>query len=658
MRTFLRSALALILASGTAFAAAVAAPTALPPSAITAAFGAGVGAQVLAATNGISLRSAALTLSSLDQFRAAYPAITNPEQKAAATAVLAALSAAPADLPAKLAATDLPKAAAARIQKIAAKLDAAGKKDAKVAAKIAANRASDAAMAAQAISHPENVLPADLVATFRAFMDSGKDVDAAAAIPAAPVSATPVSAAPVSAAPVSAAPDSSASTPLPAKVSANILKSLSANFKALLAKRPNITFGTASLPIVAMPQIGDNFADLWTKTADQADSMLVAAYNFDDMDMAKSIVEGIKAGKKVTFVGDYSNWFPEPSGSGHGKDPRTPAMNYLLANANSNLSLYILQGLGGVSGINHNKFTVFFRAGKAIAQAGSFNYTKTSQDNHFENFGYTDDADRVKFFTDFHGWLVRRARPFAEGLKPQEPTFPANDPIPVAASMVSKDVPLPKQVGTPKSEAGAWYIKFYEQAKQDVMIAMFAMFPTPAEVAAIETHLAAGIPVNAIVDRGQVERAGALWGLIQKGMKLKIMAGPEQVIYGIPANAEHSKLHMKFVGIDGGRVVKGVDSLNDSNNAENHNFENLGFWDGYIAEFLYTYVKEVMWPLASEPSKQLLAKLQAEFEHSQQTAPKSSPKNKPAASANGPVAENSAQPAPAKKRKTPAKTAS
>lgn len=424
------------------------------------------------------------------------------------------------------------------------------------------------------------------------------------------------------------APPAPPSASSQAGVAQNILKSLSANFKALLAKRPTVGFGEAKdLPVIGMPNIGDNFADYWTKAHAQSDALLIAAYNFDDMDMAKSIVAAIKAGKKVVFVGDYSNWFPivKSGDSGHGKDPRTEAMKYLLANKNENLQLFILKGLGGASGINHNKFSVFSRGQAAqleeLAQTGSFNYTKTSQDNHFENFGFTDDKDRIAFLKNYHAWLVRRAKPFKEGLTEAEvePAFPADDPIPVDKSRLT-EIPFPKIVGTPKSDAGKWYVDFYEQAKQDVFGAMFAMFPTPAEVAAIEAKLAAGIPVSFIVDRGQVERAGALWGLMQKGMKLRVMAGPEKVIFGLTPNAEHSKLHMKVVTIDGGRAAKGVDSLNDSNNAEAHNFENLGFHEGYIAQFLYTYIKEVMWPLASEPSTVLMQKLEAEFNHSQVTS--------------------------------------
>jgi len=586
-------------------------PTALPASAITAAFGAAVGAKTLETAYGISLRSEALALSSVAQLRASYPKITDPQEKAAAVAVLAVLSAAPAERAARLAATDLPAEAVERLTKIAAKIDSAAKKDPALAKKVSAQRESDAAMIAKTLAHPENALPADLVATFKAFMGAAPDAGAADDARRRQPGETTGPAVPAG------------------DVAGNILKSFSPNFKALLAKRPNVSFGAASLPVVGMPQAGDNFADLWVKAHAESDSLLIAAYNWDDMDMAKSIVAAAKAGRKVVFVGDYSNWFPKSAApnAGHGKEARTEAMNLILANRGPNLQLYILQGLGGTSGINHNKFSVFSRKDKDLAQTGSFNYTKSSQDNHFENFGFTDDADRVKFLKSYHAWLVRRARPFKEGMKSQQPTFPENEPIPTDSSRLA-GIPFPKEVGTPKSEAASWFVKFYQQAKKDVFGAMFAMFPTPDEVAAIEAKLAAGITVNFIVDRGEVAHAGALWGLIDKGMKLRILSGPEKVIYGTPVDANHSKLHMKYVGIDGGRAAKGVDSLNDSNNAEQHNFENLGFWEGYVSEFLYTYVSEVMWPLAEEPSKELLLILETEYKHSQQAA---GDKGKPAA---------------------------
>lgn len=605
-----------VAAPASAQLAAGAAARSASASAATASFGAAVGAQVTRNVAAISLRSPAAALDTLDQMRAAYPTM-GPVQKAAATAMFAALAGDPAAVSARLADTDLPPAAIARMAKVAASLDAAAKKNPEVAAKVAAGRTTDAALVAQAAAKPESVLPANMVETFRQFLAWGQALaEAVTAAPATPVAAP---AAPVA---VAEAPASAAGVaPAPDALTPNIEKSFSPNFKSLLAKRPAVAFGSASLPVVGMPQIGDTFSKLWVKAHEQSDSLLIAAYNWDDMDMAKSIVAAAKAGKKVVFVGDYSNWFPKEAkdNGGHGAQPRTPAMQYFIDNPAPNLEIYILKGLGGASGINHNKFSVFSRKDKELAQTGSFNYTKTSQLNHFENFVFTDDADRVKFLKDYHGWLVRRARPFKEGLPDVEPTFPDDDPIPVDNSRISA-LPFPKAVGTPKSEAGAWYVKFYEAAKKDVFGAMFAMFPTPPEVAAIEAKLAAGIPVNFIVDRGQVERAGALWGLIQKGMKLRVSAGPEQVIYKTTADANHSKLHMKYVGIDGGLASKGADSLNDSANAEKHNFENLGFWDGYVSAFLYTYVKEVMWPLASEPSAQLLQKLEAEFNHARDMA--------------------------------------
>ena len=76
------------------------------------------------------------------------------------------------------------------------------------------------------------------------------------------------------------------------------------------ATRPQVSFGAASFPVLAMPTIGDDIFKLWTAAHDQSKSAIIAAYNFDDMAMAQSIVAAAKRGEKQVIVGDYSNWFP------------------------------------------------------------------------------------------------------------------------------------------------------------------------------------------------------------------------------------------------------------------------------------------------------------------------------------------------------------
>jgi hypothetical protein len=603
MRKPLSALFVLILAAQPIFAAFVVGPAALPPSAITAAFGAAVGAQVLQTTNGISLRSAALTLSSLSSIRSAYPAITNPEQKAAATAVLAVLSAAPAEVPARLAATGFPAAAAARIQKIADKLDAAAKKDPAVAAQIAAGRKADAALVQQAIEHPENVLPANLVATFRAFMDWGRaDTTSARIEPSAPTRAGPVVV--------------DASGKDWSKVDAKIILDP--------ALRPQVSFGAASFPVLAMPTIGDDIFKLWGAAHAQSKSALIAAYNFDDMAMAQSIVDAAKRGQKQVIVGDYSNWFPqrmqqaidEAKKTGKPLPEMKPAMKLIVANLGPNLKLYILKGLGSY-GINHNKFTVFTGAdGKEFLQTGSFNYSDNSQAKHWENVVFSDDAERLSFYRTYHAWILRHARPYSPKLQPIEPTFDPKDPIPTDASRstVFHGIPFPKVTGSPNGGTEDWLVKAETLVRKTLDILMFSPFPTPKMAAAIEALLAKGIPVRMIADQGQASNAGKiLEPLLQKGMILKTIVGPDVILRHEPwshGSFMHEKV-MIFDGLMADALAKMGDSLNISLNALEHNFENQEFWQGFHAAFMQAHFN-YLWELATAADKALLDKFAAD----------------------------------------------
>lgn len=590
MKKLLRLFAALALAAAPSFGAVVAGPPVLPPAAVTAAFGSAMGAQVLQAVGGLSLRSDALTLSSLQQFRRDYSKIADLQQRAAAAAVLGALALPPAALPQRLAATDLPPAAVARLVKVAARLTSAARKDPAAAARIAAERKADAALVAQAAEHPEAVLPADLIATFRAFLNWGK---AAAAIPAVAAS-------------LSRGCDGDPVTPVSP------------------ADRPQVKFGSAGLPVVAQPTLGDDISKLWILAHDQSRSALIAMYNFDDMDMAQSIVAAAKKGQKQVIVGDYSNWFParmqqaidEAKKNGTPLPEQTPAMKLIVANLGPNLELHILKGLGSI-GINHNKFTLFAAPdGSQLLQSGSFNYTKTSQNNHWENVVFTDDADRLAFYKSYHAWIVRRSRPYSPKLQPLDPVMDLKDPIPQDASrkIVFHGVPFPKASGSPDGGTEAWLVKAEQLVKRSLDILMFSPFPTPNMSAAIEALLAKKIPVRLIADKGQVSNAGKiLEPLLQKGLQLKVIEGPDVVIRHQPWSRS-SKMHEKVMIFDGGTtdaLAKMGDSLNISLNALNHNFENTGFWQGFHAAFIQKHF-DALWALAAKADQALIDKLAAE----------------------------------------------
>jgi len=603
--------LAALLLAAPSFGAMVSAPAAGPAGASaagSAAIGATIGAQMQSAAAGISLRSTDLLIASLAQLRGEVPTISDPHQKLASLAVLGALTMPAASLPERLKATGVPPAAAARIVKIAERLESAAKKDAAVAAKIEAGRKADQATIAQVAERPESVLPAALVPTFRALMAWGRDAAAAASVPDAPAAPAVATDKP--------AGDRNGSEPV---------------LPVAPADRPQVKFGAASLPALAQPTLGDDIASLWTLAHAQSKSAVIAMYNFDDMDIAKSIVEASKRGEKQVIVGDYSNWFPERMQSnidaakkGKPMPAQTEAMKYVIANLGPNLELYILKGLGSI-GINHNKFTVYAGAdGKDLTQAGSFNYTKTSRLNHWENVVFSDDADRLAFFKSYHAWLVRRARKYSPDLQPVEPTMDPADPIPQDKSraLVFHDVPFPKASGSPNGGTEDWLVKAEELVTKTLDILMFSPFPTPKMAAAIEALLDKGIQVRMIADRGQVAQAGtALIPLMDKGMKLKVIVGPDVVLHHQPYT-EHSKQHEKVMIFDGGlpdALAKLGDSLNISRNALEHNFENAQFWQGFHAAYMQAHF-DFVWGLAAEPTAELVAKLKAEYEKHRQAA--------------------------------------
>jgi phosphatidylserine/phosphatidylglycerophosphate/cardiolipin synthase-like enzyme len=295
---------------------------------------------------------------------------------------------------------------------------------------------------------------------------------------------------------------------------------------------------------------------------------------------------------------------------------QTPAMKLIIANLGPNLELHILKGLGSI-GINHNKFTLFTAAdGTTLLQSGSFNYTKTSQNNHWENVVFTDDADRIAFYKNYHAWILRLSRPYSPKLLPQDPVIDPKDPIPQDPSRALNfhGVPFPKASGSPNGGTEDWLVKAESLVQKTLDILMFSPFPSPKMAATITSLLAKKIPVRLIADKGQVSMAGKiLEPLMKSGLQLKVIEGPDVVIHHLPWSRS-SKMHEKVMIFDGtmaDALAKMGDSLNISMNALNHNFENTGYWQGFHAAFIQAHFN-TLWGLATTADAAMLAKLAAE----------------------------------------------
>ena len=552
-----------------------------------------LGARLETALTGVSLRGFKELAPAITGLSAAYAKQGAPEQRL----ILAALGQPGAAVEQSLAAAGVPAAAAKRVAAVVAKAQGAAAKDPALRAALGAAAQAAAAPPVSGDSSPE-------MTKVRALVDSVVSGWSVAAAPAAPIPSAPIAAQP-------AAPSAPAAPAVPAgKLSDSDLLNP--------AKRPQVQYGAESLPIIALPSEGTDIAQLWLKAHGQAAGATIVAYNFDDMDMAKSIVERAKAGEPITFIGDYSNWFPERlSQTNHGGQatPQTEAMKFVIANLpamGTNFQFFILKGIGSI-GINHNKFTVFRGPHGKLLQGGSFNYTKTSQLNHWEVVVFTQEADRIDAFERYAAWLQRRARPYSPDLMPEDPKFDPADPIPTmppSEEVALHGVPFPKVMFSPNGEGEAQLTKAIALVKEKLGILMFSPFPTPDMVAAIEALILKKIAADMIADAGQLANATPVVGLVDHGMPVKEIHGPDMELHHEPYNA-HSKEHEKDMLFDADLpdgIVKMADSLNISKNAFNHNFENIQLWSGYYAQFLAAHYR-YLWNLAHELKPDLIAKL-------------------------------------------------
>lgn len=398
--------------------------------------------------------------------------------------------------------------------------------------------------------------------------------------------------------------------------------------------KATVKFGAAELPLIAMPHQGDDVSKLWLSAHAQTSApkgqpaLLHASYNFDDMEMAKSIVAKSRAGEKQVMVADYSNWFPERLAQTHhgGKySPRTEAMQYIIDNLNPNLELYILKGLGDI-GINHNKFSIFAGPHGKLLQGGSFNYTGTSQKNHWENVVFTDDAERLAYFEQYFHWLVRRARKYSADLMPEDPKMDPADPIPrppASKDLVFHGVQFPKASFSPNGGTEEQLVHAGQLVRQSHDILMFSPFPTPDMQKAMEGLRAQKLPVRMISDEGQARNATPLVALYDAGVEIRTIVGPDVVLHGEPFS-EHSKQHEK-VEIFDGRMPDGMakmgDSLNISRNALTHNFENTQFWQGLYVAYMQAHF-DWLWSIAKPIEKAAIEKLREKIAEWEKGHPK------------------------------------
>jgi len=130
------------------------------------------------------------------------------------------------------------------------------------------------------------------------------------------------------------------------------------------------------------------------------ESIQIVLYEFTSRSILKALLAATKRGVKVEIILDDTSVNPRNAPDADYKRYRSEQIWALIRN---HVDVTVL-GSPTKYGIVHHKFAVF--DGK-MTEFGSYNWTYTSEKNHYENVLFSADADRVKAYQD--AWAHMRA---------------------------------------------------------------------------------------------------------------------------------------------------------------------------------------------------------------------------------------------------------
>jgi len=311
------------------------------------------------------------------------------------------------------------------------------------------------------------------------------------------------------------------------------------------------------------------------------ESIQIALYEFTSRSILKALLAARKRGVKVEIILDDTNVNPRNAPDADYKRYRSEQIWALIRNQ---VDVTVV-GSPTKYGINHHKFAVF--DGK-MAEFGSYNWTYTSEKNHYENVLFTADADRVKGFQDAWAHLRALSVTVAESATKQ---WTLDIPAPPSDSqrrIAFNGVALPAWIFTPGDLFEDSIAAAIDASKVSVDAAAFVITSRKI-IDALERAVKRGVQVRMVADKSQTEHEHVklfLGWLQRRGVQLRILGGPNGEESDFPL-AE--KMHNKYFIFDGQLVETG--SGNASKNAGIANFENANFLDDKsdVAAFTKTF---------------------------------------------------------------------
>ena len=328
-------------------------------------------------------------------------------------------------------------------------------------------------------------------------------------------------------------------------------------------------------------------------------SIDIALYEFRNRDILKALREAKERGVRIRVVMDFGNTFPSKREGSSYWPSRSLELQSMISEG---FDVTILRGTERW-GIAHNKLAVF---DGSFGLFGSYNWSYTSEANHFENVVFTQDRKVLDGMQAYWDWMRSLSVPFAQAREhawPQTVPAPPKDPSP---SVGFNGEAFPSYAFSPDAAVEDLVVRALGAAKKTMDISMFTL-TSPKVVRAIAAAKSRGVKVRVIADKsqyGQEFMKKFVDWLAWNKIPVKLLAGPNA---DGPEYAE--KNHNKMAILDGRLVLTG--STNWTKSGFVTNFEGMYFLDNAkdvasFAAFFDDMFKERgaerLVPPASEPA--------------------------------------------------------
>ncbi|HBL17993.1 MAG: hypothetical protein A2X36_09580 [Elusimicrobia bacterium GWA2_69_24] len=341
----------------------------------------------------------------------------------------------------------------------------------------------------------------------------------------------------------------------------------------------NVQFNGIDLPSVAM-RPDRPIAPLIIQAIGAAKAeIFIALYEFRNRDILKALREAKERGVKIHVVVDFKSAYPAKNPNAEYWPQRSMELQSLI---DEDFDVTILRGIQKY-GIMHNKIAVF--DGK-LGLFGSYNWSYTSENNHFENINFVNDAARVAAIKGYWDYLRGLSAKFEDSRTKAWPRTVPTPPKDAAPSVQFNGTVLPSYVFTPDASAEDVVIKALNAAKTSIDVSMFTL-SSPRITQALLDAKSRKVKVRVLVDRSQSTQSFMKpyleWMAYHK-IPVKTLAGPNP---NGPQWAE--KNHNKLMILDGKLVLTG--SLNHTKSGFLTNFENMFLLTGKteVAAFVQFY---------------------------------------------------------------------